>query len=34
VFAHLEKAGYAGLVGYELFPETTTANAVKAIMRY
>lgn len=34
VFAHLEKAGYAGLIGYELFPKTTTAEAVKAIMRY
>jgi hydroxypyruvate isomerase len=34
VFAHLEKAGYTGLIGYELFPETTTANAVRAIMSY
>jgi hydroxypyruvate isomerase len=34
VFAHLEKVGYAGCIGYELFPKTTTANAVKAIMSY
>jgi hydroxypyruvate isomerase len=34
VFAHLEKMGYTGLIGYELFPKTTTADAVKAIMSY
>lgn len=34
VFAHFEKAGYAGLIGYELMPKTTTAEAVKAIMSY
>lgn len=33
VFACLEKCGYKGRVGYELFPETTTAAAVEAIMR-
>ncbi len=32
VFQHLEDCGYTGRVGFELFPETTTANAVKAIM--
>lgn len=32
VFAHLEKAGYSQLIGYELFPKNTTAEAVKAIM--
>jgi len=34
VFAHLEAAGYTGRVGFELFPKTTTAEAVKAIMSY
>jgi hydroxypyruvate isomerase len=34
VFSCLEEAGYTGLIGYELFPETTTAEAVKAIMGY
>jgi hydroxypyruvate isomerase len=34
IFAHLEKEGYAGRIGYELFPKTTTADAVKAIMSY
>jgi hydroxypyruvate isomerase len=34
VFAHLEKEGYAGCIGYELFPKTSTADAVKAIMSY
>lgn len=34
VFAHLEKVGYTGLIGYELFPKTTTQEAVKAIMSY
>ena len=32
VYACLEDAGYTGLLGYELFPKTTTAAAVKAIM--
>ena len=32
VFACLEEIGYAGLVGYELFPKITTAEAVQAIM--
>ena len=32
VLRALEDVGYAGLVGFELIPETTTANAVKAIM--
>lgn len=34
VFQALEDCGYTGRVGFELFPETTTANAVKAIMSY
>lgn len=34
VFAHLEKSGYKGLIGYELFPKTATQEAVKAIMSY
>jgi hydroxypyruvate isomerase len=34
IFAHLEQSGYAGCVGYELLPKTTTAEAVKAIMGY
>ena len=32
VFAALKEVGYQGLIGYELFPKTTTAEAVKAIM--
>lgn len=32
VLGHLEGLGYKGLVGYELFPKTDTATAVKAIM--
>lgn len=32
VLRHLEESGYQGLVGYELFPMTDTATAVKAIM--
>lgn len=32
VFACLEEIGYKGLVGYELFPKTTTLEAVRAIM--
>jgi hydroxypyruvate isomerase len=34
VFAHLEKLGYAGLVGYELFPLRSTSEAVAAIMAF
>ena len=34
VFACLEKCGYAGRIGFELFPAATTAEAVKAIMSY
>ena len=34
VFACLEACGYTGLVGFELIPKTTTAEAVKAIMKY
>lgn len=33
VFACLEETGYTGLVGFELIPKTTTAEAVKAIMK-
>ena len=33
VFACLEACGYTGLVGFELIPKTTTAEAVKAIMK-
>ena len=32
VIRHLEECGYTGRVGYELFPLTDTATAVKAIM--
>lgn len=32
VFKHLEKAGYTGKIGFELFPLTTTEQAVQAIM--
>ena len=32
VYRALEEIGYQGYVGYELFPQTTTAEAVKAIM--
>lgn len=32
VYACLENVGYQGFIGYELFPRTTTAEAVKAIM--
>ena len=32
VIRHLEACGYNGFVGYELFPLTDTATAVKAIM--
>lgn len=34
VFACLEESGYTGLIGFELIPETSTAEAVKAIMQY
>lgn len=34
IFSCLERAGYRGLIGYELIPETTTKNAVRAIMKY
>ncbi|WP_265457038.1 hydroxypyruvate isomerase family protein [Enterococcus sp. HY326] len=34
VFEMLEEIGYQGRVGYELFPATTTKEAVKAIMSY
>lgn len=34
VFACLEETGYTGLVGFELIPKTTTAEAVKAIMKF
>lgn len=34
VFACLEQCGYTGRIGFELFPATTTAEAVKAIMSY
>lgn len=33
VLACLEEIGYTGLVGFELIPKTTTAEAVKAILR-
>lgn len=32
IFSHLEELGYDQLIGYELFPKTTTSAAVKAIM--
>ena len=32
VLSCLEETGYTGAVGYELFPKTTTARAVEAIM--
>lgn len=34
VFRCLEETGYQGLVGFELIPETTTAKAVEAIMKF
>lgn len=34
VFRCLEETGYQGLVGFELVPETTTAKAVEAIMKF
>ena len=33
VLTCLEETGYTGLVGFELIPKTTTAEAVKAIMK-
>ena len=33
VFACLASCGYIGLVGFELIPRTSTAEAVKAIMQ-
>lgn len=33
VLACLEEIGYTGLIGFELFPKTATAEAVKAIMK-
>jgi hydroxypyruvate isomerase len=32
VFQCLADCGYSGIIGYELFPKTTTAEAVRAIM--
>ncbi len=32
VLSHLESIGYDGVVGFELFPKTTSAEAVRAIM--
>lgn len=34
VFSCLEQSSYQGLVGFELFPKTTTEAAAKAIMQY
>ncbi|MGL4987561.1 MAG: TIM barrel protein [Treponemataceae bacterium] len=34
IFSHLELVGYRGIIGFELFPKTTTQEAVKAIMSY
>lgn len=34
VFACLEETGYTGLVGFELVPKITTAEAVRAIMNF
>lgn len=34
VIRHLEVCGYTGFIGYELFPLTDTATAVKAIMEH
>lgn len=33
VMACLEEIGYTGLIGFELVPKTTTAEAVRAVMR-
>lgn len=34
IFDYLSQIGYQGIIGYELFPKTNTALAVKAIMSY
>ncbi|MEI6579733.1 MAG: TIM barrel protein [Eubacteriales bacterium] len=34
IFAHLAAVGYKGRIGFELFPQKSTAEAVKAIMGY
>lgn len=34
VFQCLEESGYKGLIGYELIPQNSTAEAVKAIMSF
>ncbi len=34
VFSCLEEIGYQGIVGFELMPRTTTAQAVQAISQY
>ena len=34
IFECLGEAGYSGRIGFELFPRTSTAEAVKAIMSY
>lgn len=34
VYQCLEESGYKGRIGYELYPKTTTAQAVQAIMSY
>ncbi len=34
VFSCLKECGYTGLIGYELFPESSTEKAVQAIMAY
>lgn len=33
VFACLRETGYTDLIGFELMPKTSTAEAVKAIMK-
>ena len=33
VLAYLEETGYTGLIGFELIPKTTIAEAVEAIMK-
>lgn len=33
VFAALQESGYRGIIGFELFPKTTTAEAVRAIFQ-
>lgn len=34
VFRQLEESGYDGIIGFELFPLTSTAEAVRAIQRF